>query len=366
MNRLDYFTETNLLSPVGGNLPEIVEIEPVHNCNFRCIMCHVPYEVELTKTAIDVDAIARSLTPEFAGRWAIVGASHEPAFHPRFTDLIAILTDAGMKIDLTTNGSLFSDKLIDQVRHGNFRNITVSFDGARKETYERIRQQANFDQVLRRVLALREAVGNDKTCWIINYTTLRSNIDEITEAVEMWDRYGFDHVGVIAMVLRHDVEILQNETLDPVVDQFRASVHAAAERIISGGLRITMSSSVVGEVKSAHPDALLPFNPRPYFQLRPHPDVLVPCSSPYAYVRITFHGQVMLCHRIWVGDINQETLTDIWNSNNAQAARAAVKTSTDTCNACDFYKFCLNAAAINPADPADQISDRLRQERIAQ
>ncbi len=364
-SRQEYFTAENLMVPVGEGLPEIVEIEPVHNCNFRCIMCHVPYEPVITKQAVDIDALARSLGPEYRDRWALVGATHEPTLHPRFADLITLLTDAGMKIDLTTNGSLFTDKLIDQVRHGRFTTITVSFDGARRETYEHIRRRADFDLTLRRILKLRETIGNDQTAWVINYTVLRSNIAEITEAVEMWDRYGFDHVGIIAMVRRNDAEILENETLGPAMAEFRASVAAAAERILSSSLRITMSSSVIGEIKSDHPDALWPLNPRPYFQARPHPDVPVACSSPYSYARITFNGHVNLCHRIHVGNIAEQTLTEIWQGAQAAEIRRLIKTSTALCDSCDFFKFCLNAAALDPADPKNQISENLRRERAA-
>ena len=41
----DFIEENSELDRL--DLPEVVEIEPIHTCNFRCVMCHVPYEKEL-------------------------------------------------------------------------------------------------------------------------------------------------------------------------------------------------------------------------------------------------------------------------------------------------------------------------------
>lgn len=42
------------------DLPEVIEIEPIHSCNFRCVMCHEPYE-KLSKKRIDVSTLLRQM-----------------------------------------------------------------------------------------------------------------------------------------------------------------------------------------------------------------------------------------------------------------------------------------------------------------
>ena len=93
-------------------LPEVVEIEPIHSCNLRCIMCHVSYE-ELTRTSLNPSFVQN--LDGLQGKWAKVGSLYEPMAHPDIVEIMNGLSDIGMKIDLISNGSLFTDRLIQGV-----------------------------------------------------------------------------------------------------------------------------------------------------------------------------------------------------------------------------------------------------------
>src|SRR6185436_6009635 len=84
--------------------PEMIEIEPIHTCNLRCVMCHVSYET-LSHARLDVEVLLRHLRG-LEGCYAAVGATHEPAAHPQFGRLIRGLHERGMRIQFTTNGTL--------------------------------------------------------------------------------------------------------------------------------------------------------------------------------------------------------------------------------------------------------------------
>src|SRR5262249_6003519 len=126
----------------------------------------------------------------------------------------------------------------------NFKNVTISFDGIRPETFERIRRGADFKLALERILAFKESVKsrNPRCLFQINYTVLRSNLDEIPEAVEFWESHGFDHIGFIAMVLRNDNALLREESVGPVFEQVSARLDEAAQIIIKQRYRITSTS----------------------------------------------------------------------------------------------------------------------------
>jgi MoaA/NifB/PqqE/SkfB family radical SAM enzyme len=87
-------------------LPELIEIEPIHTCNLRCIMCHVSYE-KISKEKLDVDRTLEHLKG-VDDRWMTIGSKYEPMAHPQFLQLAQGLSDRGMKMDLTTNGTLFT------------------------------------------------------------------------------------------------------------------------------------------------------------------------------------------------------------------------------------------------------------------
>ena len=362
---LSHLFKTDIPLDVFG-IPEIVDIEPTHNCNFRCIQCHVPYE-SLTMASLDAEALRRSVVG-FEGKWATVGATHEPAMHPKFPELISVLTDAGMKIDLTTNGSFFTDKLISQIKHGNFASITVSFDGARKETYERIRHLANYQRTLDRVMTFKNAIGNEKTRWTSNYTVLKSNIEEIHEAVQLWDHNNFDLITFISMVVRNKDESLLREALDESTDDLRCTVLKAARDVIASRRRISLASPcILGSgleaeypnnvrgnfVFSNHSGVIRMDNVRPHFMLGQFPGVPIPCRAPYKHVRITYHGDIQLCYKFPIGNINQTSLIDAWNGEEANRVRKMINDDVDICNSCEFYRFCIRADSVDPSDDSN-------------
>jgi len=347
--------------------PEVVEIELIHTCNLRCIMCHVSYE-EMTKTMLEPSFIKR--LGGLKGKWAKLGAMYEPVAHPRFAEIARELTELGMKIDLTSNGTLFTPKLISQIKDCDFRVVTISFDGARCETYEKIRRRADFDEAKERILAFKKAVQevNPNVFFQVNYTVLQSNIDEIVEAVDMWESHGFDHIGFISMVLPVSEGDIVNESPEPVLAKLQKEMTAAAIRVIEGKYRITLSSpwflhdeiraaypknvglGGAGIVVSDHPGKRLPTSPSTHFQNGSFPGMHVDCRSPFKFVRINYDGAVRLCQKFTVGSIYKDDLLAIWDSPEAEALRAGVRKDAELCHSCEYFKFCIRSGQVNYGD----------------
>lgn len=339
--------------------PEVVEIEPIQTCNLRCVMCHVSYE-RLSKRRLD-PAFVRNLNG-LRGKWVKLGSLYEPVAHPDFAEIARGLTEVGAKIDLISNGTLFTPGLIERIKDCNFVNVTVSFDGISKRTYEPVRRRGRFARALERTLAFKEAVKrhNPDAFFAVNYTVLRSNMHEIPDAIEFWESYDFDHLGFIAMVLRDDNPALRAESVEPVIEDAERLLDEAARRVIANRYRITVTSPHYrrselrrrhpeafvaggGIVRSKHPGARLPCNPVPHFQNGPYPDVPVPCRSPYKFARISFDGTVELCYRYKIGNIQKEDLLSLWNGEKAQAVREMIKADERVCHACEYYKFCVKS-----------------------
>ena len=347
------------------DLPEVVEIEPTHTCNLRCVMCHVSYE-ELTKTMLDVGFVKRLKGLE--GKWVLLGSNYEPVAHPKFVDLVNGLSDLGMKLELTTNGTLFTDRVIRQIAGANFENVTVSFDGAHKETYEKIRRRANYDRALERIVNFKQAVdGKDVYC-AVNYTVMRSNVGEIVEAVDLWEGLGFDHLGFIMMVIREMHPDVLSETLKDEMARVYTRLDEAARRVIENRFRITLSSAAFARscvrdeypgnfhgnaVRSDNPKARLPFNPRTYYQNGPFPGMHVNCRSPFKFARIYYDGDVELCYQFKVGNIYEQDFLDIWYGERAQRVREVLKQKPKICFNCDYYRFCVGAGELDTESSAN-------------
>jgi radical SAM protein with 4Fe4S-binding SPASM domain len=348
--------------------PEVIEIELIHTCNLRCIMCHVSYE-EVTKTRLDPSFVRRLAGLD--GKWVKLGAMYEPVAHPHFAEIVRALTERQMKIDLTSNGTLFTPKLISKIKDCNFRLITISFDGARRETYEKIRRGAVYDQAIARILAFKKAVQevNPSIFFQINYTVLQTNIDEIVEAIDMWESYGFDHIGFISMVVPVAANDIVRESPQPVLSKLQKQMTVAAMRVVERKYRITLSSPWflhdeiraaypmnvglrdAGLVISDHPNTRSPLSPSSHFQNGSFPGMHVDCRSPFKFVRINYDGAVRLCQKFSIGSIYDNDLLAIWDSRTAESLRANVRDDVEICYACEYYKFCIRAGQVNYADP---------------
>lgn len=344
--------------------PEIIEIEPTLTCNLRCIMCHVSYQ-KLEKTMLDVSVLPR-LKRAVKGRWVLLGSSYEPAAHPRFAELAVGLSESGAKLDLTTNGTIISKKTADAISACNFHNVTISFDGATKASYEAIRRNARFEQALERILYFKSSLRKKDAFFAVNNTLMRRNLDEAAASVDLWESHGFDHLGLILMVIRDYNETLKHESLEHEKDKVYRVIEEAARGVIEKDYRLTLSSAALnrsggirerypanfvdGCVRSNNPRARLPYNPRTYYQKGHFPGMPVDCRSPFKYVRILHNGNVELCYRFVVGNIYKEDLLDIWYGEKAQRVRKLLLGGPEVCLGCDFYRFCIKAGEVDYED----------------
>ena len=348
------------------DLPEIIEVEPIHFCNFNCIMCHVHFEPQLSRTKLDLDLVAKRLgDPRLAGRWLLIASGYEGTAHPDFAPFVNRMSDSGFKLELTTNGSLLTDKLIGEIRDANFKYVTFSFDGIRKETYEYIREGADHARTLDRIGNFRQALASKDTYFNINYTTLRRNMGETVEAVRYWDGLDIDQVFFIAMRVRPGGGAHSDEAVDDVLDEVVQNLERAAIDVIDNKRRITLASPfflksklarthpenlVHHIVRSDNPGARVMVNPRSYYQNGAYPGMSVECRSPFKFARIDYTGDVYLCQRFKIGNIAEADFIDIWNGPAAKSVRANVLAGGDLCADCDHFKLCVKADELDVAD----------------
>jgi len=363
------------------DLPELIRIEPIHTCNLRCIMCHVSYE-QLSNAKLDIPLALKHLQG-LEGKWIDLGSTHEPTAHPQFAQLIQGLSAQGAKLSMTTNGTLLTPSLTQKIAKCNFEKITISFDSARKETYESIRRNANYDRTLAQVLRLKEEFSKSSSSpyFVVNNTLMKRSLDEIVESVDLWEKYDFDHLFFIVMAMRDLNEMLLAENLESCMDVVYEKLDEAALKVIEKEYKITIGSasftrpSPIKErysqnfwahcVKSNHPKAKFPFEPISYFQNGKYPGMHVACRSPFKTARIDYHGNVLLCQdQFIIGNIHEQNFVDIWYGEKAREVRSALLRSPKTCSACDYYRFCIQSAYIDYNRPENFRNSGLAGERV--
>ncbi|MCC7154815.1 MAG: radical SAM protein [Bryobacterales bacterium] len=130
-----------------GALPVEYIVETTAKCNIYCPMC--PRETHKQPKEDMTAEVFETLVRE-AGQSAehmmLIGLG-EPFLDPEIFDRIEYCAKHRISTLLSTNGTLLDEKMADRLLQGPLEHITLSFDGATKESFEYYRKGARFERV---------------------------------------------------------------------------------------------------------------------------------------------------------------------------------------------------------------------------
>src|ERR1700693_5608947 len=128
-------------------LPVEYIVETTAKCNLYCPMC--PRETHKQPKADMSDEHFKRLV-EQAGRTAehmmLIGLG-EPFMDPRIFERINLCAQHTISTLISTNGTFLDEKIAARLLETPLEQITLSFDGATKESFEFYRKGAKFEKV---------------------------------------------------------------------------------------------------------------------------------------------------------------------------------------------------------------------------
>jgi radical SAM protein with 4Fe4S-binding SPASM domain len=130
-----------------SGLPVEYIVETTAKCNLYCPMC--PRETHKQPKEDMAEEIFDRLVRESgqtAEHMMLIGLG-EPLLDPRIFDRIEHCRRHNISTLLSTNGTLLEGANAERLLNSPLEHITLSFDGARKETFEFYRKGANFERV---------------------------------------------------------------------------------------------------------------------------------------------------------------------------------------------------------------------------
>ena len=124
-------------------------VEPTNRCTLRCVMCPNKELPEKDKGFMEIGLFKKTID-EAAGFAHDVHLYHrgEALLHPRFPEMIRIAREAGLKTKLHTNATVLDEEKSRALIASGLADITFSFDGYDKESYESIRVGGNFEKTV--------------------------------------------------------------------------------------------------------------------------------------------------------------------------------------------------------------------------
>ncbi len=181
-----------------GAFPLDVIAETANLCNLRCVMCfhadnpeqHLPV-TETTNVrlmAMDtfkkiVDECAKNGLPALKLSWR-----GEPMLNKKFTEMLRYAKAKGiLEVTSLTNATLMNETICREIVSAKLDQIIISIDGFTKETYEKIRIGADFDEVMNNVMTLIKIRNKASKPFIrIQYTESAVNRHETADFYAYW------------------------------------------------------------------------------------------------------------------------------------------------------------------------------------
>ena len=164
MTRLDYYRRLAKIFAAYKKkkveldyLPVRLWIEPTSYCNLNCIMCpnkSLPKE----KKGFMEFGLFRKIIDEARHFAFDVNLLHrgESLLHPDFFRMVRWAHDAGLFTKFHTNGTLLDEAKSRALLQSGIDQLTFSFDGYDKDTYEAIRVNADFAKTVANIVRFLE------------------------------------------------------------------------------------------------------------------------------------------------------------------------------------------------------------------
>ena len=321
------------------SLPTLVSVETTSICNLRCVMCgHAIGDVHRLKHMPN-DQI-ETLRPALAVADLIqLHGIGEPTASPSFWKIMEsgyINPDAAVNVN--SNFTLLNDKKINTLVNSHLKlSLNVSTDAATPETYAKIRGfdlQIVLDNI-RKVISLRN--GNKYPEIFMNMTLMRENIEEVVQFIELAHELGVDRVCLWHLNHWDDATMAKykidrdgwrfdyaEQGLWNYPELSDGYIKKAVKRASELKMPLYLDQNKVVFFKSDNGE----FGAEIDDVAMPSSDVSVKdCAYPWRWALITSSGAVRPCCYATkdVGDINTDSITDIWNNKTMQALRASVR-----------------------------------------
>ncbi len=283
-------------------------------CNLRCQMCAINYDARYKNSAERPAIFAPELFGRLAGAFPTLVRAYlfglgEPLLNPHLPEYVRRLASTGVEVWFNTNATLIDDEKAEELAAAGAGRITVSIDGATRETYERIRRGGSFDAVTRGIRALVEAGRRHGRPNVnLSFVAMRSNIEELPLMADLCAELGATGVHVEPLYAQQQPELeahYRDENLATIEPARVEALLAEAMRRASGHGVDIVSRFLAGSGS---------FD---YVERAPTLGVSWICTEPWSSIWVTAAGEVRTCciNETSFGNLLEQSFDEIWNGN---------------------------------------------------
>ena len=193
--------------------PLYVKMKVFYGCNLKCEMCN--HWRETREPPISSERFSEVLH-ELAelGTKKIHISGGEPMLRPQVPDLVEKASTLGIKVTMTTNGTLIDKAKAKRLVEGGLRGVNISIDSPIRKMHEKIRGvEGSFKATLKAVELFKRYKHKGKLTIRINTVVSRTNYQTLETLPDLAHELGADGINLIP-VDDHCGEILSMRKKD--------------------------------------------------------------------------------------------------------------------------------------------------------
>jgi radical SAM protein with 4Fe4S-binding SPASM domain len=182
-------------------LPVEYIVETTAKCNLYCPMC--PRETHKQPKADMTDEVFERLvrqSGDTAEHMMLIGLG-EPFMDPQIFERIEFCHRHSISSLLSTNGTFLDERVAARVLDSPLEQLTLSFDGAKKETFEFYRKGAKFEKVRDNFVrfARMKHERRSRLQVVVQMVKMDGNASEVDDFLKFWSAIpGVDQVRIKA------------------------------------------------------------------------------------------------------------------------------------------------------------------------
>ncbi len=218
--------------------PRKLNLEVTTRCNLECGMCvRKVWNEESGDMSLDTFKALLPVLP-LLQNLNIIGIG-EPLLNENLFEMIRLAKQelpAASTLSMTTNASLIDEQIADNMVLSGVDDIVISVDGATAETYNRIRDGADFAQVLKNIdlLNASRAKHDSKSPLLgFEFVAMKDNIEELPDVVDLAAQHGATFM-IVSNLLPHTPEmseqVLYDKNSDKAIALFEEAKAEASHR----------------------------------------------------------------------------------------------------------------------------------------
>lgn len=260
-------------------------------------------------------------------------------------ELIDALIDSRMRYGILSNGTLITEKTIQEFEKGRrfkrLNSIQISIDGSCAEVHDKSRGRGSFTKAVRALRMLKEA-GFPVT---VRVTVNRHNVQDLANIARLLlEDIGISSFGTNdAMPMGSGCENQKTITLTPQQQVAAMKALARLEKQYNG--RITATAGPLAKWRSYQ--EMERAQKTGEMSRRWKMGFLTACGCTYSKLSVHHDGVITPCNmlaRLVLGHINQNPLTDVWKNHSTLQAlkdrRNIPMTEVPGCEDCEWAPFC--------------------------